>query len=314
MSRTDYHDTLYRGFSEKYRALVAAALTPDGKKIFLGEPDKSKRTCRYCGKSHAQTKFSNESHAFPFQMGNRRLIDNLECNACNSHFSKHLEDDFAKYFNPVRAACRISGRKGVPSHGNEKTPFSMRFIDFADMEIVLNEGSIDEIYDAETRTLSLDLERQPYHPTAIYKTFLKMAIAVMPESLQDRMAENKAWLLREDHSSLYRPLPAFQWFIPGPREPSTIYYALAQAITNESCELCFMFAIANYQIQIPIVTRYGAGKPFTMPILPPIVDADHVQVFGEPVLEEIDFFSVEKIRGDAFKLKIQFEGFEEGDV
>jgi hypothetical protein len=68
---------------------------------------RSERTCRFCNKSVPEASFKNTSHLVPSMMGNRYLLSDFECDACNSLFSGY-ENDLANYlgversFNPLK--------------------------------------------------------------------------------------------------------------------------------------------------------------------------------------------------------------------
>jgi len=92
-------------FSERYDDIANGVLAPGGR-IYLG--DKTNRQCRYCGKTRPAVKFQKVAHAFPEQLGNKTLLDHLECDTCNEHFSTMLEDDFAKWTMPLRSPVQGS--------------------------------------------------------------------------------------------------------------------------------------------------------------------------------------------------------------
>lgn len=314
MIRTKYHDNLFRNFCEKYQVLAGGLIHPDQKNNYLGEADKNKRICKYCLKKRPDTTFRNLSHAFPVLLGNRRLIDNLECDNCNSHFSRYLEDDLAKYINPSRTVCRISGRYGVPSYKGEGDAIQISFEDFSNMTIKIPQGEWDNIFDKESNTIKIEMQRQAYHPVAVYKTFLKMAISVMPQDCLPDMSENISWLLREDHRCLVEKLPLFQWFVNGPRDPYTITYGLGKSEDENTCKYTFFFSISNYHFQIPLPVRSQANRNIALPLIPPIVQAVHVEKYGEPLMEQLDFFSNQRRENETFVSYLKFSEIREATV
>ena len=59
-------------------------------KIVVGESDKNKRRCIYCGGflgDNKRTTFKEKAHAIPEALGNKKFIQNEECDSCNSFFA-----------------------------------------------------------------------------------------------------------------------------------------------------------------------------------------------------------------------------------
>ncbi len=64
------------------------------KRVLIGENDKTKRVCRFCGKaSSSVTTFKQNAHAISESLGNKLLYCNEECDSCNASFSA-IEQDF----------------------------------------------------------------------------------------------------------------------------------------------------------------------------------------------------------------------------
>lgn len=306
MTKKKYQEEVFDNFCKKYQILRAGAVHPDDEYIYLGEKEKKKRTCKYCSKSWPDTSFKKIAHAFPVLMGNKKLIDNLECDKCNEHFSKYLENELANYINPARTLSRIKGRTGVPKYKDHETSFQVSFENLSDMQIVVPEGKWDSAIDLENSRIKIEMKRAPYHPVAIYKTFLKMAISVMPEEYLPEMSENIAWLLREDHVCLVDHLPFFEWFVNGPVEPYTLTYGLCKAKEDGICRFTFFFSISNYHFQIPIPTRAQVGKELSLPLMPPMISAEYVEKFGEPIRKKLDFFCNQRRVDEPFVAYIHF--------
>lgn len=58
------------------------------KQLKVGESDKNKRICRFCGKNQPEVKFAGrkgKAHAISEALGNKKLILNEECKGCNSN-------------------------------------------------------------------------------------------------------------------------------------------------------------------------------------------------------------------------------------
>ena len=65
----------------------------DGLKMSIGEQDKDKRKCRFCGRTGKEN-FHDVAHAIQDSLGNSLLICNEECDVCNHTLNK-IEDNGA---------------------------------------------------------------------------------------------------------------------------------------------------------------------------------------------------------------------------
>lgn len=221
--RAGIHETLVKRldwFHRHYDIVSHHAFGPNSERVYLG--GKTKRVCRYCGSAAPQVKFKKLAHAIPDQVGNDWLFDHEECDDCNEHFAKRVEDDFAKWTLPWRSVGRIKGKKGIPSLKSNDKQFRInattenqtddaKRANGAQHHLKIHLGVNDARHelDKATETMKLTLERQPYTPMGVFKCLVKMAIAVMPPEEEQRCAHLKAWILLPDHSFesyRYKPL------------------------------------------------------------------------------------------------------------
>lgn len=77
----------------------------------IGELDKSKRVCRYCNKRSPEVSFRKVAHSISEALGNKKIITNDECDACNEKFGKGIENDLILYLNLYRVFLELEGRK-----------------------------------------------------------------------------------------------------------------------------------------------------------------------------------------------------------
>ena len=82
--------------------------------IKIGESDKSKRVCRYCNKKSPEVSFKKVAHSISEALGNKKIITNDECDACNEKFGEGIENDLILYLNLYRVFFRIRGKNGIP--------------------------------------------------------------------------------------------------------------------------------------------------------------------------------------------------------
>lgn len=237
-------------FDANYDLRASGHLDPKGpvQKLGEGEP----QTCRYCQRSAPDVTFSNISHALPEQIGNKKLIDLRECDCCNKHFSA-LEDSFGKWTLPIRNLGRVKGKANrIPKYRSADQ--KMR-IDSKEghMSLSAQIGDDRAELDAEGKQLRLSMERQPYIPMATYKTFVKMALAIMPGDVSERFKAYSRWVLEENHSDgPLMPLTVFTQFIPGPIPSDKVTYLLLErkAGTDSCPSIIFVVQFSNYTHQI----------------------------------------------------------------
>lgn len=268
-------------FEKRYDLLSHHAFERGSDRIFLG--DRSKQVCRYCGFSPPQVKFKKLAHAIPDQIGNDWLFDHQECDNCNEHFSKLVEDDFAKWTLPWRALGRISGKSGVPSLKSNDKQFRIdaaqtrvtddEFGDSTvryDLKIQMAINDMRHERDESNRTVKLTLDRQPYVPMGVFKCLVKMAIAVMPKAEEDRSAHLKKWILRTEHtleSYSYKPFDILYQFAPGPLPNDKVSYWLLRRKPYRPTDcfyMQFVLQLGNhvFQIALPMHVEDWALRKF----------------------------------------------------
>ncbi len=238
-------------FDRHYDIVSHLALGPNSERVHLG--DKTKRVCRYCGLAEPEVEFKKLAHAIPDQVGNDWLFDHEECDDCNEHFAKWVEDDFAKWTLPWRSMGRIKGKKGIPSHKSNDKKFRIdatkeqpnqealgENIPRPDLKIQLGLNDARYELDEASNTVKLTLERQPYVPMGVFKCLVKMAVAVMPPEERQRCAHLKRWILLAEHtfeSYPYKPLNLIYQFVPGPLPNDRVNYWLLRRKPSPSLQL-----------------------------------------------------------------------------
>jgi hypothetical protein len=91
------------------------------KKISIGEPLKANRVCRFCKNTRAETEskhleqrvittFRQQAHAISEALGNKTLILNEECDACNAYFSRTCEKHILTYFKVLATFFKVKNK------------------------------------------------------------------------------------------------------------------------------------------------------------------------------------------------------------
>lgn len=149
----------------------------DGIKTCIGESDKNKRVCRFCG-IYGKENFKENAHAIPDSLGNKLLICYDECDLCNSKL-KNIEENFMHLMDIRRALFCIKRKVSskVPKivgnnfviKGNEVGP-----------TIYLKHECIDSSIDI-TKPFEYRLKHKDCITNEkIYKALVKMVIDLLP--------------------------------------------------------------------------------------------------------------------------------------
>jgi len=318
-------------FDRHYDVVSHQAFGPGSEKIYLGE--KAKQACRYCGHTATQVKFKKLAHAIPDQIGNDWLFDYEECDDCNLHFSKYVEDDFAKWTLPWRSLGRISGKNGVPSLKSNDKQFRIDAAvndstadDLAeshrryDLEIRMALNDARHELDEAARTVKLTLERQPYVPMGVFKCLVKMAIAVMPQEEENRCAHLKKWTLLPDltfESYPYKPLNIIYQFVPGPLPNDRVsYWLLRRKLegTEDCSYMQFVLQLSNhvFQIALPMHTEdrtvLEAGGTFQTMLWPNTwAGVDHQMEYGRSGHRLFDMSGTDRVRGETTWMTFHYD-------
>lgn len=301
-------------FATRYDVLAQETLQSTSKPRYLGELNQ--RRCRYCGKSEPQASFRHKAHAFPEQIGNKALVDRLECDACNQHFARAVEDDYAKWTLPMRSMGRVSG-KGIPSFKSRDQ--RMRIDANGPQLLQLRIGADDPRHrvDTDGQTFTLQLERQPYVPVGVFKCLVKMALAVMPEPEASACAHLKRWLLAPSHSPgspPHQPLLLLEQVLPGPLPSDRVHYTLLRRHTdrNDCPYLVFVLQFSNvvHQVVLPMPEQDRAlleQGPFQLGVFPHTgATAAHEQMHGSAHTRTVDLSGTQAVADDLQSLSFRY--------
>jgi len=309
------NDEMKENFFKAYGVIGLEITSKVQGKMYTGS--KADPLCRYCGRDNTSTTFKNESHAISVFLGNRTLIDWNECDSCNKHFGSFVEDHFAKYTLPHRAFSRTKGRVKIPSYkdkdyevvAGDSGNLKISMLRASDLGDILVEGP-------ERSTLKFSMQRQPYRPTAVYKTFVKMALALMPDEDHKSLGALKQWILADNHETLFSgDVKVIEWQIPGPMNPNRLLCYICKAKPEfEAAHFKYILLVAfgNHQFQVVIpdpVYEAGINKKFLF--APALMPTKHFQKYGAPNFTERSFFSSEIVKGEKVEIVISTDSLTE---
>lgn len=85
-----------------------------GRKHYIGQHDKNRRVCRWCGKKMPEVTFYEKAHAISEALGNKQVILCDECDGCNGQFGRTIENAVIAFLQFDSALFGIHGKNGIP--------------------------------------------------------------------------------------------------------------------------------------------------------------------------------------------------------
>jgi hypothetical protein len=330
--RTKIHKAFierHEWFEARYDLVSIFAFGPGSERIYLG--DKDNRICRYCGRTVPEVTFHLDAHAIPDQIGNDWLFDHEECDSCNRHFAKWVEDDFAKWTHPWRTVGRIKGKKGVPTIKSNDQKFRIdATVDSTAAEtgagmvrhglkILMGINDPRHELDETNRTVKLTLDLPSYVPMGVFKCLVKMAIAIMPSEEQRRCTHLKKWILLPTHSFKsypYRPLRVLYQFAPGPLPNDRVACFLLRRKSDSPDDCPFMqfvLQLSNHVFQIALPMHIEDHKQLKEGVFTTVLwsntlaNVEYQARYGRSDYKEYDMSGFEAVRGESTVMVLSYD-------
>lgn len=188
----DAFEALINSYAEVESHYLIYAFGFDGLRVYVGETDKDKRVCRFCGNT-GKGHFKDAAHAIPEALGNKILFCNEECDGCNHSLNK-IEDNLTALMDVRRAVFRIKrkGTSDVPEVCGQNF-------------VIRDDGSGNPLIYVMEESLPADWKNIPGFTTRlnlkyvttnenIYKALVKIAIDLMPTQYLAEFKETIDWL------------------------------------------------------------------------------------------------------------------------
>lgn len=197
------------------------ALLPH-KKIRIGEQDKKRRKCIYCGGyiDDGETSFKEIAHAIPEALRNTKFIQNEECDSCNGYFSNNAEEDLSNMLVWKRLKYGLKGKEGYPIFQFDHNTFARYFdAENEDYEkdwgyfevaksIIKERGkkapAIVTVYREDIKDRVDIAYVKEYLPMHVYKTLVKCVIGLIGNDKLTYFAKTINWLRYDEK---YHKLP-----------------------------------------------------------------------------------------------------------
>lgn len=161
------------------------------KKNYIGEYDKNKRICRFCGNSKPQVTFNEKAHAISESLGNKLLFCNEECDDCNTKFS-HIEQELFNLHHILFSLYQIKGKERIPSFKGKNLDIDNKnhkdeiLLKLHDKNLSFN--NIDGF------KFELNEEKFKFSYQNIYKCFCKFALSLIDYSHLNRFRKTIEWI------------------------------------------------------------------------------------------------------------------------
>lgn len=172
----------------------------NSKQHFIGEPKRDKRVCRFCGKSKPEVSFTKKAHALSESIGNKLIINNEECDACNEFFS-NIETDFYNFNAFPLSLCDVKGKNGSRKiksrdidlfNKNKILIFQPHNVDFPS-KIEFDSNSIGSF------NLPFSLDRSKYIPQNVYKSLVKYSLSTIPTEYLPFFKDTISWITDNEY-------------------------------------------------------------------------------------------------------------------
>lgn len=176
--------------------------------VAIGEQLKENRVCRYCGKAMPEVSFKKVAHTISEALGNKKIITNDECDACNQLFGDSIENDLIRVFDFPRFIYRIKGKNGVAHkiEGKNYTLFSDQNTGKAKLYQINNDRTKEELTTTNKSNALQLITTRPIPSENIYKCLVKYAIGVLDKEDITYLGKTIQWIKGEITESDLPPI------------------------------------------------------------------------------------------------------------
>lgn len=164
----------------------------DGLKMSIGEQDKDKRKCRFCGRTGKEN-FHDIAHAIQDSLGNSLLICNEECDACNHTLNK-IEDNFLHVMDVRRSIFHISRKSSTKSATIYGRNFVLKPDEKDNTTLYLMEENITEEQKKNKRFTYKLIHKTSLSNENVYKALVKIVIDLLPSKELPYFKQTIKWV------------------------------------------------------------------------------------------------------------------------
>lgn len=148
----------------------------------VGELERSKRVCRFCGRKIPDTTFDKDAHTVPESIGgNKNLICYEECDNCNQSFGEGIERNLYQWFDFRRSIHQVRKKSG----GVPKAYGRNYVVEDNNVNIILDKNTTMETKLIGAGTVTLQ---------GIYRALCKIAIDLIDTEYLDQLKTTIKWI------------------------------------------------------------------------------------------------------------------------
>ncbi|MDF1763284.1 MAG: HNH endonuclease [Oleibacter sp.] len=169
-------------------------------KTKIGPSRRQDRKCRFCGgTSQTGAKFKKKAHAIPESIGNKNIICNEECDACNEFFGVTYEKSLVEYFNIYRVIDGVKSKEGYPRISYQNG--------YAFHSNGVAQVYSEDIIEDEHGNVQIKLKSNEYfNENYFYKSLCKMALSVIDVNELPSLQRTLKWLMDKYEAGVDLPL------------------------------------------------------------------------------------------------------------
>lgn len=202
---------LYQGNNLQYASVTCDVISSNyhifgwgqsEKRVYVGEFDKNKRVCRFCGKKPIEVTFRDRAHAISEGLGNTKLFCNEECDSCNQKFSK-IEQDLLN--NLGLDPYILKGKKGYRHLRGETIDIARE--SEKPIEIKSNQPIIST-EDLKSKGLNFKCTESTirFSPQNSYKCLCKFALSLIDSRWLPRLQKTIDWISSDNFVDKLPPI------------------------------------------------------------------------------------------------------------
>lgn len=221
-------------------------------RLNIGVYEKSKRVCRFCGRSMPDVNFSQKAHAISESLGNKGLVCREECDDCNRRFNQTIEQDVTRLFQFFLILKGIKGKNGAPtlqgdgiSITNDQSSRSTLGRDTLVLKVKTMPDTHNPQEIAKFISDQFSFSNVKYIPQNIYKCFCKYVLSVIGHEYLPYFKSTIDWI---NEPLTHHRLPPI-WYYSVPNSSDTPYLAvMLRKHNNKEIPYCWaILNIAGYQ-------------------------------------------------------------------
>lgn len=220
----------------------------------IGEPNKSKRICRFCNKKSVEVTYKKIAHSVSEALGNKKIITNDECDSCNEKFGAGIENDLILYLNLYRNVFGIKGKNGIPKLKGKNFEIQNSGDGKIEISHFLNE---EEEKDPNFDDFKVRLEtNQNIVVQNIYRTLAKYVLSVIDKQYLVNFQDTIRWINQEFDSEKLPKVAMLTSYELFSHHPQLVVYRLKKKENNLPHVVAeFRFTFLTFVYIIPFSSR-----------------------------------------------------------